>query len=76
MAQIVCETRDKPSQHLSAAPCTFSSDLSLVILPKYLKFCKKSLEFSFYLILFEKHTATLSNNQWSLGRFAVKEGTK
>lgn len=76
MAQIFCETRDKPSQHLSAAPCTFSSDLSLVILPKYLKFWKQSLEFSFYLLLFGKHTATLSYDQWNLGRFAVKENTK
>lgn len=38
----------------------------------FLKFWMKSVEFSFYLILFGKHTAILSNTQWNLGRFAVK----
>lgn len=76
MAQIVYEDRDKSSQHLSAAPWTFSSHLSLLILPKHLKFWKKSVKFSFNLILFGKHTAILSNSQWNLGRFAVREGKK
>lgn len=76
MAQIVYETRDESSQYLSAAPCTFSSDLSLVILPRHLKFWKRSVEFSFYLILFGKHTIILNNNQWNLGRFAVKARNK
>lgn len=69
MAQIVYESRDKSSQHLSAAPCTFSSDLSLVILPKYLG------------VLVEKSGIFLLSNfiwkvHWNLGRFAVKEGSK
>lgn len=59
-------------------PTPFSSSASsLFILPKYLKFWKKSLEFSFYLILFGKHTVNLSTiNQWNLIRFSFKKSNK
>lgn len=49
----------------------------LFILPKYLKFWKKSLEFSFYLIWFGKHTVILSKiNQWNLIRLSFKKSNK
>lgn len=64
---------DKLSQCLSAVAFTFSSDLLLFIF----KFWKESLEFSFYSILFGKHTVVLSKiNQCNLIRFSFKKRNK